>query len=152
MLPARPGRCRVQLHRMVPAPAPPHISTIYTDGDGQLWHRYTAVCCGAHTRSVHMHMFNYTICTHCEKCSEECEIDGLCRRFQLCREAVLPPADREKQVPRCSSVIMDTATPTFTTFTTFSLDTALVVPGSSNQVLVLDINWTMIVVQVSSCL
>ena len=92
MLPARPGRCRVQLHRMVPAPAPapPHISTIYTDGDGQLWHRYTAVCCGAHTRSVHMHMFNYTICTHCEKCSEECEIDGLCRRFQLCREAVLP--------------------------------------------------------------
>ena len=92
MLPARPGRCRVQLHRMVPAPAPapPHISTIYTDGDGQLWHRYTAVCCGAHTRSVHMHMFNYTICTHCEKCSEECEIDGLCRRFQLGREAVLP--------------------------------------------------------------
>ena len=68
MLPARPGRCRVQLHRMVPAPAPapPHISTIYTDGDGQLWHRYTAVCCGAHTRS--MHMFNYTICTHCEEC------------------------------------------------------------------------------------
>ena len=43
---------------------------------------------------------------------------------------------------------MDTATPTFTTF---SLDTALVVPGSSNQVLVLDINWTMIVIQVSSC-
>ena len=98
---------------------------------------------------THMHMFNYTICTHCEKCSEECEIDGLCRRFQLCREAVLPPVDREKQVPRCSSVIMDTATPTFTTFT---LDPALVAPGSSNQVLVLDINWTMIVVQVSSCL
>ena len=67
----------------------------------------------------------------------------------MCREAVLPPVDREKQVPRCSSVIMDTATPTFTTTT---LDTALVVPGSSNQVLVLDINWTMIVVQVSSCL
>ena len=58
------------------------------------------------------------------------------------------PADREKQVPRCSSVIMDTATPTFTSFT---LDPALVAPGSSNQVLVLDINWTMIVIQVSFC-
>ena len=40
---------------------------------------------------THMHMFNYTICTHCEECSDECEIDGLCHRFQLCREAVLPP-------------------------------------------------------------
>ena len=60
-----------------------------------------------------------------------------------------PPADREKQVPRCSSVTMDTLDTT--TFTSFTLDTALIAPGSSNQVLVLDINWTMIVIQVSSC-
>ena len=67
---------------MVPAPAPaPHI---YTDGDGQLWHRYTAVCCGAYTRSVHMH----TICTHCAGVFRWVW-DCLCRRFQLCREAVL---------------------------------------------------------------
>merc|ERR1712242_130761 len=56
-----------------------------------------------------------------------------------------PPADREKQVPRCSSVTMDTLDTT--TFTSFTLDTALIAPGSSNQVLVLDINWTMIVIQ-----
>ena len=61
-----------------------------------------------------------------------------------------PPADREKQVPRCSSVTMDTLDTT-TTFTSFTLDTALMAPGTKNQVLVLDINWTMIVIQVSSC-